>query len=292
MLLRRNGALPDIRRESPRSVPTSPSDAVESRIDDGSSGYPQPARERQECGNNPSQDRRNELNAPEPLPDANCAKTRHAGPIITSRGPGFRFVSPIQAAEPNGPSCSDTWPSRIRGVVPIAVRQWFHFSLLRQVLVETRSLAHRISLRRHGRTVLNYAEVSQSLPQVSCCHSRNAAQFCSAGIKELSKDRPYLTLGDLRLFAAGFLLAERWFAHRDTERRNAQQDSSANPDNGNSKLLPAAQQDSTRDLLALLPSQALRDELDSRARSCTKQNTESQPLSDSPTSSSAHSLSG
>lgn len=140
--------------------------------------------------------------------------------------PEFTVASPIQEAEANATPCSGTWSSRIRATLPIAVRQWFHFSLVRQVLVESRSLAHRISLTRHGRTTLNYAEVARSLPQVPCSHSRNAMQFCSAGIKALSKDRPYLTLGDLRLFAAGFLLAEKWYARMGKELRNGIQDSS------------------------------------------------------------------
>lgn len=254
-MLPTNSGLPNIGRKSPRSVRTSPSDAVEDRIENDPDSYPQPKRKGQECGDSPCQDHRNQLDAPEPsLPDANCPKTRHGGTIITSAGTEFRFVSPIQAAEANVAPCSGTWSSRIRAALPIAVRQWFHFSLLRQVLVETRSLAHRISLKRHGRTTLNYAAVSQSLPQVPCCRSRNAMQFCSAGIKELSKDRPYLSLGDLRLFAAGFLLAERWYAHRDMERRIAQQDSSAYPESGNVTPPPAVQQSTTHDPSTPLPS--------------------------------------
>lgn len=51
----------------------------------------------------------------------------------------------------------------------------------------------------------------------------------------------------------------------------------------------ATQQETKHDLLSLLPSQVLRDELARRDKSCTTQKIESQPLEDSQTSSSTHS---
>jgi hypothetical protein len=125
----------------------------------------------------------------------------------------------------DAPSRRQTLSSLAFALLPGTVRHWFHFSLLRQVLLETRNLAHRISLSRRTRTVLNYAEVRQTLPQVACSDSRNEMQFCSASIQKLSSERPYLTLADLRLFAAGFFLAEKWFLRMDNQYRNEQQDS-------------------------------------------------------------------
>ena len=254
--IRMTPRLPKVRRESPRPVCPSPCNAVESHIEHSASDYAKADGQGNDHRSDAGYQEREQLDPPEPaLPDADCARAKHSGAIITSRGTEVRFVSPIQGAETNVAPCSGIWSSRIRATLPIAVRQWFHFSLLRQVLVETRSLAHRISLRRDGRTVLNYAEVSQSLPQVPCSHSRNAMQFCSAGIKELSRDRPYLTLGDLRLFVQGFFLAEKWYVHRDTECRNVQQGSSAYPDNKDSMPPPAVQQSTKCDLSIPLPSQ-------------------------------------
>jgi hypothetical protein len=64
--------------------------------------------------------------------------------------------------------------------------------------------------------------------------------------------------------------------------------SSASPE-ADSMPHPQAQQESICGLLTLLPSQALRDELARRERSCTTQNKESQPLSGSPVSLNTHS---
>src|SRR5207253_8359269 len=97
--------------------------------------------------------------------------------------------------------------------------------LLRQVLLETRSLVQRISWSRYKRTALNFAEVRRSLLQVSCSGSRNELQYCIAGIQKLSEERPYLTLSDYRLFVEGFFLAEKWFHHIGMEYRNALQES-------------------------------------------------------------------
>lgn len=138
----------------------------------------------------------------------------------------FRFVSLIPEAT-DGASCKSTLSKRIREALPNVVLQWFHFSLLRQVLLESHSMLYRISLSPRKRTVLNYAEVGQSLPQVSCSDSRNEMQFCSASIQKLSVERPYLSIADLRLFAAGFLQAQKWFLHMSTECRIGQQDSCA-----------------------------------------------------------------
>jgi hypothetical protein len=138
----------------------------------------------------------------------------------------FRFVSPTPTVEVNGVSRKSIWSSRTREALLDGVRQWYHFSLLRQVLLERCSALRRISWSQCRRTVLEFSEVRQSLPQAPCSGSRNAMQFCSAGIERLSVDQPYLTLGDFRLFAAGFFLAEKWFLHRDSEGHNEQRDSS------------------------------------------------------------------
>jgi len=74
---------------------------------------------------------------------------------------------------------------------------------------------------------LEFLEVRQSLPQVSCSDSHNETQYCSASIKKLSEDFAYLTIGDFRLFAVGFFQAEKWFRHMDTRCRSEQQDSLA-----------------------------------------------------------------
>lgn len=145
--------------------------------------------------------------------------------------------------------------SRICGVLLIAARQWFHFSLLRQVLLESHSMFHRISRSRYRRTALNYAEVCRSLPQVSCSDSQNETQFCSASIQRLSAERPYLSIADLRLFAAGFFQAEKWFLHMRTERHSEKQDSQRSPEGSNSMLPLAVQQTTNRAQRVPLPSQ-------------------------------------
>jgi len=96
-------------------------------------------------------------------------------------------------------------------------------SLLRLILLESRSALYRIWSERRRSGVLDFAEIRRSLPRVSCSDSRNEMQFCSASIRALSEDRAYLTLEDLRLFLEGWFLAEQWYAHSGTGDRNAQQ---------------------------------------------------------------------
>ncbi len=106
-----------------------------------------------------------------------------------------------------------------------ALRRWHYESVLRLVLREVRSMGYRIWLSRCTPTVLNFAEVRQSLPLVSCSDSRNEMQFCSASIQMLSVERPYLTLADMRLVLAGFFLAEKWFLHMGMRCQSEQQKS-------------------------------------------------------------------
>lgn len=135
------------------------------------------------------------------------------------------------------------------GTVLGTLQGWYHGSLLRLILLETRSACYRISSSRCRRTALNFAEVRRSLPQVPCSDSQNEMQFCTASILALSVERPYLTLADCRLFAEGFFLAQKWYAHVGMLDRNAQRDSSLHtPDR--SKSMP----DSVREVGSNLPS--------------------------------------
>jgi hypothetical protein len=62
-----------------------------------------------------------------------------------------------------------------------SVRGWYHTSLLRLVLRQSRSTAHHIWSSRYRPTVVNYAEVRRSLPQLPCSDSRNEMQFSGIG---------------------------------------------------------------------------------------------------------------
>jgi hypothetical protein len=116
-------------------------------------------------------------------------------------------------------------------------------------------MLHRISRSQYRRTALNYAEVRRSLPQVSCSDNQNETQFCSASIQRLSAERPYLSIADLRLFAAGFFLAEKWFLHMHTERHSEKQDSQRSPEGSNFMWPLAVQQPTKCDQSIPLPSQ-------------------------------------
>jgi len=148
-----------------------------------------------------------------------------------------RFVSLSQELNARSPSgLVDRTFSAILGPLFEIVASWYHYSLPRLILLESRSLYHRISFLRCKRLVLNFAEVRRSLPQVSCSDSRNESQFCTASIQRLSAERPYLTLADYRLFVEGFFLAEKWYAHLDRLRHNEQQDSSVTSDESENSL--------------------------------------------------------
>jgi len=89
-------------------------------------------------------------------------------------------------------------------------------------------------------------------------------------MQQLNLSHPHLLLVDLHL------VSQAWKDGSVSGARcnNGQiqtEISSASPE-ADSMPYRRAQQDSIRGLLALLPSQVLRDELDSRERSCTKQN--------------------
>jgi hypothetical protein len=144
--------------------------------------------------------------------------------LSNSNLPEFKVVV-LNPKEANGASGKSTLSSRIREALLGAVLDWYHFSLLRQVLRESRNAVYRIFLPRCRWTVLNFADVEQSLPDVSLEDSQNQMQFCTASIQKLSEERPYLTLVDMRLVVEGFLLADKWFLRTDTECRTEQQDS-------------------------------------------------------------------
>ena len=151
--------------------------------------------------------------------------------LSNSNPPEFKVVllnPELPPKEPSGFSCRILAAilRPLGGTSPGTLRDWYHSSLLRLALRESRSAYYRISSSRYRRTVLNYAEVRRSLPQVSCSDSRNEMQFCSASIRRLSEDRPYLTLADMRLVVEGFFLAAKWYAHLGTLCHSEQQDSS------------------------------------------------------------------
>jgi len=171
--------------------------------------------------------------------------------------------------------------------------RWCQRVGLQLVLQESRSCYHRIRLRScrtSGSDTLLFSDLRRSLPPLCEADSSMRTQPYIAGIRTLERDRPYATLGDIELFLTGWFQAERWYGHSDNE-SSRQVLASASPAQPDSMPLREAQQDSTRDLLAQLPSQVLRDELARRGSSCTTQQTESQPREDSPASSSIH-LSG
>jgi hypothetical protein len=102
---------------------------------------------------------------------------------------------------------------------------------------------------------LDFAEIRQSLPQVSFADSRNEMGFCNTSIQTLSEARPYVTLADLRLFVEGWFLAKRWYTHTDNGGRNVElAGSSAYPDDGNSMPLSVVPQSAKHDLQDPPPS--------------------------------------
>src|SRR6266699_2881800 len=94
----------------------------------------------------------------------------------------------LNPTEANGAYRKSTLSSRIREALLGAVLDWYHVSLLRQVLRESRSALHRIFLPRYKRTVLDFADVHRSLPDVSLEGSQNQIQFCTASIQKLSEE--------------------------------------------------------------------------------------------------------
>jgi len=187
------------------------------------------------------------------MPVSQCAVTNRQRAVLTKqvkagqqtvlateprmRDGGKRFViisgSPTRESQPTRNTVRRVFAAKL-SLLHGSFQVWFHYSLLRLILTESHSAYRRILSERCKRMALNYAEVQESLPQIACSGSRNERQFCSASIRTLSAERPYLTLGDLRLFVAGFLQAERWYAHLGTQRRNEQLDSWA------SDSIPAA----------------------------------------------------
>ena len=136
----------------------------------------------------------------------------------------FRVVSRSQELRPTTGIFHRTLAASF-GPLSESVQGWYHYSLLRLILRESRSAYYRILSSRCRRTALNFAEVRQATPQVPCSDSRNEMQFCTASIQKLSAERPYLTIADCRLFVEGFFLAAKWYAHLGTLHRNEQRDS-------------------------------------------------------------------
>jgi hypothetical protein len=120
-------------------------------------------------------------------------------------------------------------------------------------------------------------------------HERTEAR--TRGIQTLKATfRDWLPQLDRQIFLMGFDAGEQFVLRMGSE--NYTETFLAPIWSGNFMPPQVVQQTSKRDLLSQLPSQALRDELAKRERSCTTQSRESQPLSGFPISSSTHSSIG
>jgi hypothetical protein len=115
---------------------------------------------------------------------------------------------------------SEGWlHSRLAYLLQLGSR-WYRHSVLRTVLLESRSGYHRIRRSRskafHSRGLL-FAEVSQSLPPISRDSSQIEMQPYIAGIQMVSERRSYATFADLEIFLEGWFLAEQFYAPVDTQ---------------------------------------------------------------------------
>lgn len=186
--------------------------------------------------------------------------------------------------------CSLSTPS-IRAVQRSALGAlaWVH-----TIRLEIRSIYFRIQEIRAKHLVDRYG----TGPACRSCQSRGTPQLCRgvhACIRHMQSLRtlhPWLSYSDSNLVLEGWdlafqLMPDSLDCHMVLGLRSDQ--SPASPAGSDSKPLPATQQGSRHDWLARLPSQVLRDELDSRDRSCTTRKTESPPHEDSQSSANSHS---
>jgi hypothetical protein len=88
-------------------------------------------------------------------------------------------------------------------------------SVLRTLLLETRSCYHRIRLSRsrafHARGLV-FAEVLQSVQSVHLDSDCKEMQPCTVGIRTVLESRPYATFADLELVLQGWFLSELWYS--------------------------------------------------------------------------------
>jgi len=182
-------------------------------------------------------------------------------------------------------------PSAI-GWSPLArLRRSCFGSALRLLIADVRSLPHRISHsfeigaweRRGG-----MGKGPQVFDGIRWFQPDRRAYI--SHMQETQARFPFLTIFDLHLVSRSLMAGMELGVRTCTEQSQTEIRSCASPATDDSRPLQQAQQDSTRDLLAQLPSQALRDELARRERSCTKQNRGSQQPLDSPTSLNGRSL--
>lgn len=169
--------------------------------------------------------------------------------------------------------------------LPLTLRRWWRTLALHVLVAELRSLLCRMSwaLEIRGWELRGYRGQIPAVWDTTLVLRPRLQKHAYIGyMQRLSTRFPKLTIVDLHLVSQAWRGGWESGFHIGNEQSQRKQ-SSASPAERDSMPRPAVQQDSIRDLLAQLPSQVLRDELDSRDRSCTTQKTESQRLGDSQT---------
>jgi hypothetical protein len=165
--------------------------------------------------------------------------------------------------------------------------------VVREILRESCSLLFRIRTLCEAKPYLYGLRFGPAADDLWSGRNHERIHACILDMRAITKFRPWATYWDRQLIVEGWLSGAKWglgetrIPYVDILRNDPL--ASASPAERDSMPRPAVRQDSTRDLLAELPLQALRDELARRDRSCTTQSKESRRREDSLASSSTHS---
>jgi len=231
--------LPDVRRESPRSVRSSPSDAVEKQIQDGSDGHAKPQREGEQDGGKTGQQQWSKLDPPEPtLPNADCVDT-HSGTII---GPNEAIGTDVPQTGKTSPTCSKSF------LLVRVLRHWWWSSKLRILLPEFHNLVQRIRWA-HGIQLWELRGFQGQHPLELKATANSQCRICrpvyTLYMQQLLNLRPSLTVVD------SCLVSQAWWAgwqsaHRTGRMQNQQGKCSSCSPMGSDSMLPLAVQQSTK----------------------------------------------
>jgi hypothetical protein len=239
---------PNVGRESPRSVCSSPSDAVEKQIQDGSDGYAKPQREGEHDRGKTGQQQWSKFDPPEPtLPNADCVDT-HSGTII----------APEEAIGTDAPQQGKTSPTCSKSFSLVRVlRRWRWCSRLRILWPELCNLTHRIRWAR-GIQLWELRGFQGQHPLELKATPNSQCRICRPVyilyMQQLLNLRPSLTVVDSCLVSQAWWAGWRSAHHMGRLQNPQNKCSSCSPMDSDSMPPQAIQQSTKHDPQSPLPS--------------------------------------
>jgi hypothetical protein len=183
----------------------------------------------------------------------------------TINGQQFRFPSSHQSKHQRRSQTESTvhskcalcrtecyWPSLIPGLPPLLHGCLRRTPLLHGFVLEIHNLVHRMGIRYKRRFGAFHLYIEGLFPKEATLHPQphTRGRYCMFDIRKYGQRNPWATILDLETYRDGWLAGAEWAVGNSYKATLGNlQNSSANPDTGNSMPRSEAQQSSKHDPL-------------------------------------------